>query len=110
MPSRLNSPSVEGEAEEEAEVTKEEGEVQVTITQVKVTNNRTRIIISKVTDNITRIRISSLKEVEGEDQMTNQTYNAITTKIMDTMHLNAGRSKQIISHAKHMTQIMKDKP
>jgi hypothetical protein len=66
MPSRLDSPSVE------AEVTKEEGEVQVTITQVKFIDNRTRIKISKVTDNKTRIRISSLKEAKGEDQMTNK--------------------------------------
>jgi hypothetical protein len=92
------------------EVTKEEGEVQVTITKVKVTNNRTRIIISKVTDNITRIRISSLKEVEGEDQMKNRTYNSITTKIMDTLDLNSRRSKKIISQEEHMTQIMKEKP
>jgi len=70
MPSRLNSPSTEVEAVEE--VTKEEAEVQVTITQVKVTDN-TRIIISKVIDNKTRIKISSLKESKGEDQMTNQT-------------------------------------
>jgi hypothetical protein len=75
-------------------VTKEEGEVQVTITQVKVTDNKTRIRISKVTDNRTRIIISSLKEAEGEDQMKNQTYNAITAKIMGTMNLNVGRSKQ----------------
>jgi hypothetical protein len=99
MPSKLNSPSAEGEAEEEVEVIKEEGEVQVTITQTKVTDNRTRIIISKVTNNRTRIRISSLKEAEGEDQMTNQAYNAITAKSLDTMNLNAGGSKQIKSQA-----------
>jgi hypothetical protein len=93
MPSRLNSLSAEGEAEAEVEVIKEEGEVQVTITQMKVTDNRTRIIISKVTDNRTRIRISSLKEAEGEDQMKNQAYNAITAKILGTMNLNAERSK-----------------
>jgi transcriptional regulator of met regulon len=110
MPSRLNSPSVEGEAEEEAEVTKEEGEVQVTITQVKVTDNITRIKISKVTDNRTRIRTSSLKEAEGEDQMTNQAYNAITVRILGTMNLNDKRSKQINSQAEHMSQIMKEKP
>jgi hypothetical protein len=68
-------------AEEEAEVTKDEGVLQVTNTQVEVT------------DNNTRIRLSSLKEVEGEDQMTNQAYNAITAKSMGTMNLNAGRSK-----------------
>ena len=38
MPSKLNSPSAEGEVEEEAEVTKEEGEIKVTLTLVKVTN------------------------------------------------------------------------
>jgi hypothetical protein len=31
--------------------------------------------------------------------MTKQAYNAITTKIMGTMNLNAGRSKHIISQA-----------
>ena len=66
-PWRLNSPS----AEEEEEVTKDEGALQVTNTQVEVTNNRTRIKISKVTDNKTRIKISILKEAEGEDQMKN---------------------------------------
>jgi hypothetical protein len=54
----------------------------------------------------TRIKISSLKEAEGEDQMTNQAYNVITAKILDTMNLNAGRSKQIISQAEHMSQII----
>jgi hypothetical protein len=112
MPSRLNSPSAEGEAEAEAEVefTKEEGEFQVTITQMKVTDNKTGIRISKVTDNRTRIRISILKEAEGEDQMTNQTYNANNAKSMGVMDLNAGRSKQINSWAEHMSQIMKEKP
>ena len=41
MPSKLNSPSAEGEAE----VTKDEGALQVTNTQVEVTDNRTRIKI-----------------------------------------------------------------
>jgi hypothetical protein len=77
MPSKLNSPSVEGEVEEEAEATKDEAVLQVTNTQVEVT------------DNITKIRLSSLKEAEGEDQMTNQAYNAITAKSMGTMNLNA---------------------
>jgi hypothetical protein len=99
MPSKINSPSVEGEAEEETEHTKDEGVLEVTNTQVEVTDSRTRIKISKVTDNNTRIKISSLKEVEGEDQMTNQAYNAISAKSMDTMNLNAGRSKQIRSQA-----------
>jgi hypothetical protein len=80
MPSKLNYLSTEGEAEEEAEVTKEEGAVQVTLTQVEDTDNRTRIKISKVTDNRIRIRVSNLNEVEGEDEMTNQAYNAITAK------------------------------
>jgi hypothetical protein len=60
MPSRLNSLSAK------AEVTKEEGEVQATITQVKVTKNITRIRISKVTDKRTKIIISSLKEAKGK--------------------------------------------
>jgi hypothetical protein len=83
MPSRLNSPSAEGEAEVEAEVTEEEGEVQETITQVKVTHIKINIIIS------------SLKEAEGGDPMTKQAYNVITAKIMGTMNLNVGRSKQM---------------
>ena len=49
----------------------EEGALQVPNTQVEVTDNRTRIKISKVTDSRTRIKVSSLKEAEGEDQMTN---------------------------------------
>jgi hypothetical protein len=97
MPSRINSPSIEGESEEWAKVTEEEGEVQVTITQVKVTNNITKIKISKVTHNRTKIRTSNLKEAEGEDQMTNQAYNVITVRSLGTMNLNAGRSKQINS-------------
>jgi hypothetical protein len=98
MLSKLNSPSAEGEAEEEAEVTKDEGVLQVTNTQVEVI------------DNSTRIRISSLKEAEGEDKMTNQAYNAITTKSMGTMNLNVGRSKKIRSQAKNMCQIIREKP
>jgi hypothetical protein len=111
MLSKLNSPSAEGEAEEEAEVTKEEGAIKVTLTPVEVTDNSIRIKISKVKDNNNKIniRISSLKEAEGEDQMTNQAYNAITAKSMGTMNLNAGRSKQIISQAEHMCQITREK-
>jgi hypothetical protein len=106
MPSRLNSPSAEGEAE----IIEEEGEFQVTITQVKVIDNITRIKISKIIYNITRIRTSSLKEEYGGDQMTNLTYNAITVRILGTMNLNVGRIKQIISQIDHMSQIMKEKP
>ena len=104
MPSIINSLSVERETKAEAE-----GEVQVTITQVNITDNRNRIIISKVTDNITRIKISSLKQTEGEDQITNQTYNSITAKIIGTMNLNSERSKKIISQAEHMCQITREK-
>jgi hypothetical protein len=95
MLSKLNSPSAEGEVEEEAEVTKEEGAIKVTITLVEVIDNNIRIKISKVKDNNNKIniRISSLREAKGEDQMRNQAYNAITAKIMGTMNLNAGRSK-----------------
>jgi len=53
IPSRLNSLSAEGEVE--VEVTKKEGEVQETITQVKVTDIKTRI------------KIYSLKEAVGGD-------------------------------------------
>ena len=98
MLSKLNSPSAEGEAEEEAEVTKEEGAIKVTLTPVEVTDNSIWIKISKVKgNNKINIIISSLKEAEAEDQMRNQAYNAITAKSMGTMNLNAGRSKQIIS-------------
>ena len=75
-----------------------------------VIDNKVSIKISKVTDNNTRIIISSLKEAEGEDQMTNQAYNAITAKNMGTMNLNAGRSKHIIFQAEHMCQIIREKP
>jgi hypothetical protein len=111
MLSKLNSPSTEGEAEEEAEVTKEEGSIKVTLTPVEVTDNNIRIKISKVKDNNNKIniRISSLKEAEGEDQMINQAYNAITEKSMCTVNINAGRSKQIISQAEHMCQITWEK-
>jgi hypothetical protein len=104
MLSKLNSPSAEGEAEEEAKVTKEEGAIKVTLTPVGVTKNNIRIKISKVKDisNKINIKISSLKEAEGEDQMTKQAYNVITTKSMGTMNLNAGRSKQISSQVEHM--------
>jgi hypothetical protein len=110
MPSKLNSPSVEGEAEEEAEVTEDEGVLQVTNTRMEVTDNRASIKIFNVTDNNTRIRIFSLKEAQGEDQMTNQAYNAITAKNMGTMNLNAGRSRKIISQVEHMCQIIWEKP
>ena len=106
MPSKLNSPSVEGEAEEEAEVTKDKGVLQVTNTRMEVIDNRASIKISKVIDNNTKIRIFSLKEVEGEDQMTNQVYNYTTAKSMGTMDLNAGISKHISSQAEHMCQII----
>jgi hypothetical protein len=74
---------------------------------VEAIDNRIIIKISKVID---KIRISSLKEAEGEDQMTNLAYNAITAKSMGTMNLNAGRSKKIISQAEHMCQIIQEKP
>jgi hypothetical protein len=51
MPSKLNSLSTEGEAE----VTKDEGVLQVNNTQVEVRDNKTIIKISKVTNNSTRI-------------------------------------------------------
>jgi hypothetical protein len=78
---------------------------------VEAIDNSLWIKISKVKDisNKNNIRISSLKEAEGEDQMTKQAYNAITAKIMGTMNLNAGRSKQIHSWAEHMCQITRDK-
>jgi hypothetical protein len=109
--SKLNSPSGEGEAEEEEEVTQEEGAIKVTLTPVEVTDNNIRIKISKVKDisNKINIRISSLKEAEGEDQMTKQAYNAITAKSMGTMNLNVGRSKHISSQAEHMCKITREK-
>jgi hypothetical protein len=112
MLSKLNSPSAKGETEEEAEVTKEEGAIKVTLIAVEVIDNNIRIKISKVKDinNKINIRISSLKEAEGEDQMRNQVYNAITARSMGTMNLNAERSKQINSQAKHMCQIIREKP
>jgi hypothetical protein len=82
----------------------------VTNTQMEVTDNRANIKIFKVTDNNTRIKIFSLKEAEGEDQMKNQAYNAITTKNMGTMNLNARRSRQIISQVENMCQIIQEKP
>ena len=95
MPSKLNSPSGEGEAEEEAKITKEEGAVTEILTPVEVIDNNIRIKISKVKDknNKINIRISSLKVAEGEDQMRNQAFNAITAKSMGTMNLNEGKSK-----------------
>jgi hypothetical protein len=110
MPSKLNSPSAEGEAEEEAEVTKDEGVLQVTNTRMEVTDNRANIKISKVTYNNTKNIIFSLKEAEGEDQMINQEYIPITTKSMGTMNLNAVRSKKIGSQVEHMCQIIWEKP
>jgi hypothetical protein len=112
MISKLNSPSAEGKAEEEVEVTKEEGEINVILTPVEVRDNNIRIKISKVKDKSNKINIiiSNLKEAEGEDQMRNQAYNAITAKSMGTMNLNAGRSKQIISQAEHMCQIIRETP
>jgi hypothetical protein len=95
MHSKLNSPSAEGEVEEEVEVTKEEGAIKITLIPLEAIDNNIQITISKVTEinNKINIRISSLKEAEGEDQMTNQAYNAITAKSMGTMNLNAGRSR-----------------
>ena len=87
MPSRLNSHSEEGKAEEEVE---EEGTIKVTLILVEGTDNNIQIRISKGKEinNKTNIKISSLKEAEGEGQMTNQSYNAITAKSMGTMNLN----------------------
>jgi hypothetical protein len=112
MPSKLNSPSAEGEAEEEAEVTKEEGTIKVTLIPMEGTDNNIQIRISKVKDishNI-NIRTSSLTEAEGEGLMTKLAYNAITAKSMGTMNLNAGRSRQINSQAEHMCQIIWETP
>jgi hypothetical protein len=89
----------------EAEITKEEGAVTEILIPLEDTDNNNRINTSKHTDNKIRIRVFSLKEAEGEDQMRNQAYNAITAKSMGTMNLNAGRSKQISSQAEHMCQI-----
>ena len=110
MLSKHNSPLAEGEAEGEAEITKEEGAVIEILIPVEDTDNNNQINTSKHTDNKIRIRISSLKEVEGDDQMKKQAYNAITTKSMGTMNMNAGRSKQISSQAEHMCQITQEKP
>jgi len=74
MPSKLSYLATEEEAEEEAEVTKEEGAVQVTLTQVEDTDNRTRIKISKVTDNRIRMRVSKLNEAEGQDELSCLTF------------------------------------
>jgi hypothetical protein len=108
MPSKLSSHSKEGKTEEEVE---EEGTIKVTPIPVEEIDNNIQITISKVTEinNKINIRISSLKEAEGEDQITNQAYNAITAKSMGTMNLNAGRSRQISSHAEHMCQITQEK-
>jgi hypothetical protein len=64
----------------------------------------------KVTPIKKGIRITSLKEAEAVDQMTNQAYNVITAKSMDTMNLNVGRSRKINTQAEHMSQIMKETP
>jgi hypothetical protein len=103
MLSKLNSPLAEGEAEEEGKVTKEEGSIKVTLTPVEVIDNNIRIKISKVKDN------NKIKEAEGEDQMRNLAYNAISEKSMGTMNLNAGGSKQTSSQEKHMCQITREK-
>ena len=93
--SKLNSPSAEGEAKEEAEITKEEGAVIEIVIPMEDTDNNNWINTSKHTDNKIRIIVFSLKEVEGEDQMRNQAYNAITAKNMGTVNLNAGISNKI---------------
>ena len=100
MPSKLSSHSKEGKAEEEVE---EEGTIKVTLILEEIDNN-IQITISKVTEinNKINIRIFSLKEAEGEGQMTNQAFNAIIAKSMGTMNLNAGRRRKISSQAKHM--------
>ena len=106
--SRLNSDSEEGKAEEEVE---EEGTLRVTLITREEIDNNIPLRTSKVKEinNNINIRISSLKEAEGEGLMTKLAYNAITTKSMGTMNLNARRSKQIRSWAKHMCQITRDK-
>jgi hypothetical protein len=104
MPSKLNSPSAKGEAEEETEVTKEEGAIKITLIPLEVTVNNIRIQNSKVKEinNNINIRISSLKEVEGEGRMTNPTFNVFIAKSMGITNLNVGRSRQISSQAEHM--------
>ena len=72
MLSKRNSHLVEGEAEGEAEITKEEGAVIEILIPVEDTDNNNRINTSKHTDNKIRIRVFSFKEAEGEDQMINQ--------------------------------------
>ena len=105
MPSNLNSHSKEGKAEEEVE---EEGTLRVTLITMEEIDNNIRIKISKVKDinNKINIRIFSLKQAEGEGQMTNQAYNSITAKSMGTMNLNAGRSRKIISQEEHVSNHM----
>jgi hypothetical protein len=49
-------------------------------------------------------------KIIGVVPMTNQAYNAITTKSMDTMNLNVGRSRLINTQAEHMSQFMKETP
>jgi hypothetical protein len=112
MHSKLNSPSAEGEAEEEAKVTKEEGAIKITLIPLEGIYTNIRIKISKVKEIINKIniRISILKEAEGEDQMTNQASNAITAKNMGTMNLTVGRSKQINSQVENMCQIIQETP
>jgi hypothetical protein len=79
-------------------VTEKEGEVQETITQVKVTHIKIKI------------KISILEEAEGGDPMTKQAYNVITAKSMGTMNLNVERSNKINTQEEHMSQIMKETP
>jgi hypothetical protein len=109
MLSKLNSPSSEGEAEEEEEITKKEGSVIEILIPMEDTDNNNRINTSKHTDNKIIIRFFSLKEAEGEDQMRNQAYNVITEKSMGTMNLNVGRSKKISSREEKMCQIIREK-
>jgi hypothetical protein len=48
MPSKLNSLSAKGEAEEEAEVTKEEGAIKIPLIPLEVIDNNIQIKICKV--------------------------------------------------------------
>ena len=97
MLSKRNSPSIKGDAVDEADITKEEGAVTEILIPVEDTNNNNSINTSKHIDKKIKIRVFILKEAEGDDQMTKQSDNAITTKSMGTMNMNAGRSKKINS-------------
>jgi hypothetical protein len=110
MLSKLNSPSGEGEAGR-SRGHQGRGSNQSNPHSSGGNRQQFRIKISKVKDisNKINIKISSLKEAEGEDQMTKQAYNAITAKSMGTMNLNAGRRNQIISQTEHMCQITREK-